>query len=370
MGECILIYFHRYQCWLLILILLLAGTALSACGSQQPAPAPTAIQENNPTPRPTLTAFPTLTPTPQQPVVFLFAAPDADANLVGALQIRLTELAEKEGLAFELRRQLSPSDLGDAVRLVVVPAPDPGLAALVAAAPGVQFLAVDIPGIKPAANLSSVSAGSITPDQLAFAAGYMAAAITDDWRVGVISEADTPAGKAAELGFTNGVFFLCGLCRPVNPPFPIPGYPLVAQLSPGATAAEWQSAISYFLEWQVETVYVAPEVADPGLLRALAEAGIHIIGTQSPPADIQANWVASLGYGDLLPALDALLPSLLDGQDGQQIQLPVTLNDVNEALLSPGRQRLVEEMLADLMAGFIDTGVNPESGESSLSGGG
>jgi hypothetical protein len=366
MGECNLIFPHRYQCCLLILIVLLAGTALSACGSQQPAPAPTDIQEDNPTPRPTSTASPSLTPTPEQPLVILLAAPDADANLVGALQTQLTELADQEGLGFELRQELTPSELGEAVRLVVVPAPDPGLAALVAAAPQVQFLAVDISGIEPAGNLSSVSAGGITPDQLAFAAGYMAATVTDDWRVGVISEAGTAAGEAAELGFTNGVFFLCGLCRPVNPPFPIPGYPLVAQVSPGGGEADWQSAISYFQEWQVGTVYVAPEVADPGLLGALAEAGINIIGTQAPPADVKPSWVATLGYADLMPAIDTLLPSILDGQGSQQIQLPVTIQNVNEALLSPGRQRLVEEMLVDLMAGYIDTGVNPESGESSL----
>lgn len=296
-------------------------------------------------------------------MVILLAAPEADAGLVNGLQTQLEDVSAQQGWQFETRGQLSPSELGDQVRLVVALAPDPGLSAMAAAAPQVQFLAVGIPGIETTDNLSSVTAGGVSADQLAFAAGYLAATITDDWRVGVISEAGTAAGQAAELGFTNGVFFLCGLCRPVNPPFPIPGYPLVAQISAGAGQAERQAAIDLFNLWQVGTVYVVPEVADPELLRELAEAGLRIIGTQPPPADVKSSWVATLGSGDLLGAVDVLLPTLLDGQGNQDNQLPLTISDVNAELLSPGRQRLVEEMLVDLTAGYIDTGVNSEIDE-------
>ena len=365
MGECILSYLRLFQRWLFILTLLVAGSVLQACSNQQPTPLPTAIPVENPTAQPTQTATPTFTPTPEQPLVILLAEPDADPSLIDALQARLSEFATQEDLRFETRSQVSPSDLESDVRLVVATAPDPGVAALAAAAPQVQFLAVGIPDIEPAANLSSVDAGEMPPDQLGFAAGYLAATITEDWRVGVISEADTVAGNAAKLGFTNGVYYMCGLCRPVNPPYPIPGYPLVAQLSPGAGQAEWQSAVDIFQEWQVGTVYIAPEVAEPGLMQELADVGIQIIGTQAPPAGLKANWVASLGLSDPVDAVNTLLPSLLDGQGEQSIQLPVTLSEINSELLSPGRQRLVEEMLVDLTAGYIDTGVNPETGESS-----
>jgi hypothetical protein len=47
--------------------------------------------------------------------------------------------------------------------------------------------------------------------------------------------------------------------------------------------------------------------------------------------------------------------------------LPLALQHVNPQLVSPGRQRLVEEMLAELRAGYIDTGVDPATGESRFS---
>jgi hypothetical protein len=39
------------------------------------------------------------------------------------------------------------------------------------------------------------------------------------------------------------------------------------------------------------------------------------------------------------------------------------LEDANPALFSPGRQQLVEETLSEMLAGRIDTGVDPQTGE-------
>jgi hypothetical protein len=246
---------------------------------------------------------------------------------------------------------------------VVLP-PDPGVAALAEAAAETQFLAVGIPGIQAGGNLSAVTANEPRPDQLAFVAGYLAAAMTPDWRVGIISPLDSPSGSASRLGFTNGVYFMCGLCRPAYPPFPLTGYPIVAQLSPGAGEADWQAIINDFLTWQVGSAYVSPEVAEDGLLEALANAGISIISASSPNAALKDNMAASIQPGDPAQKVNEILPALLEGRGGLQIGLPLELVDVNPDLLSPGRQGLVEAMLADLQEGFVDTGVDPTTGES------
>jgi hypothetical protein len=346
------------------LCFLVLGMILFACSSGQPLPSPTATIGSQTTTYPTVTLSPTSTATPVVPSAILLAPVGSDPALSENLQSVLGDLSEQAGLQFEVAENLSPQDLEAGVKLVIALATDPGIASLAASAPETQFLAIGIPEVQPDGNLSVINTSTDRPDQLAFAAGYLAATITEDWRVGVISGGDTPSGKAAEVGFTNGVYFLCGLCRPVVPPFPIPGYPLVAQLPPAASQEEQRSALEYFQTWQVGTVYVAPEVADPDLLNELADAGLNISGTGSPPVELRSSWVASIGSADITAAVQEIWPALLDGQGGQSASLSLALEEVNPQLLSPGRQGLVEEMLADLQAGYIDTGVDPETGES------
>ena len=43
---------------------------------------------------------------------------------------------------------------------------------------------------------------------------------------------------------------------------------------------------------------------------------------------------------------------------------PLAIENVNDALLSTGRQRLVEQVRDDLADGFIDTGVDLQTGEA------
>jgi hypothetical protein len=74
--------------------------------------------------------------------------------------------------------------------------------------------------------------------------------------------------------------------------------------------------------------------------------------------------VASLGSQDPLQSLPGLWAKLLVGEGGEEVSLPLGFTGANPDLLSPGRQHLVERMLADLLAGFTDTGVDPQTGES------
>jgi hypothetical protein len=279
------------------------------------------------------------------------------------MQTKLNGLAEKAGLRFQVRSALSAGELQTRVKLVVALPPDPGLAGLAAAAPGVQFLALEIPGLQPSPNLSVIGGQGDRPDQRGFLAGYIAAAITTDWRVAALGAKDTPAGKAALGGFTNGVYYFCGLCRTVYPPFPTSGYPLTFSLPAGTGAADWQAAVVYFQAWQVQTVYVDPSVAAPDLLQFLADAGFNLIGSGTPPAGLEKQWVASLDKGDAIQLVDQLWPQMLSGQGGASLDPPLAVQHVNPDLLSPGRQRLAEKMLAELLAGYIDTGVDPVSGE-------
>jgi hypothetical protein len=279
---------------------------------------------------------------------------------MGMLRGVMVELAERDGLAFLERAEISDADWQSDVRLVVALPPDPGLAALAPAHPGTQFLAVGVPALQPAQNLSVIGAQGDRPDRQGFLAGYLAAVITQDWRVGVISRADTPAGKAAEGGFVNGAIFYCGLCRPAYPPFY--QYPVVAAISAGASQADQQVAADTLLSNAVQTVYVAPGVGDESLLNYLAEAGVNIIGSAPPTAQVQNRWVASIQV-DWAQAVREAWSRLMNGETGLSLAGPLQLTDRNETLFSSGRQGYVERMLQDLLDGYIDTGVDPFTGD-------
>jgi hypothetical protein len=255
---------------------------------------------------------------------------------------------------------MTDADFEADVRLVVALTPDPGVASLAAAHPGTQFLALGAPGLEPMENLSVSGAQGERPDRQGFLAGYLAAVITPDWRVGVISRSDTPSGLAAQGGFVNGSIFYCGLCRPAYPPFF--QYPVVAGVVGGAGPADQQAAADALISNAVQTAYVAPGAGDESLLGYLAEAGLAIIGSAPPPPQIQSRWVATIQV-DWAAAVRAAWPQLVSGDGGLVLEGVLQFTNRNEDLFSPGRQIYVERMLEDLLDGYIDTGIDPSTGD-------
>lgn len=306
------------------------------------------------------TDMPTATPTAPAGLVILLIPAEADEQQAATLQTMLAELAAQEGLRFETRQAVQPGELDTSVRLVVVLAPDPGVQNLASASPAIQFLAVGMPGLSAGSNISLIGAQGGRPDRQGFLAGYLAALVTADWRVGVISRSDTPAGLAARKAFLNGAVFFCGLCRPAYPPFN--QYPLFAELAVGAGQAEQQAAADALISSAVKTVYIVPGAGDDFLLQYLAQAGINLIAGVPTPAELQGQWVATLGF-DLAAALRQAWPDLLAGKGGLEFEPPLTIENINPAILTTGRQRLVERTRAELEAGYIDTGVDPLTGE-------
>jgi hypothetical protein len=106
------------------------------------------------------------------------------------------------------------------------------------------------------------------------------------------------------------------------------------------------------------------------LLDELAQAGINIIlsgaqtAVEASTSAWGSHWVASLGSGDALAAFPDLWSSLLQGTGGEEVSLSLGIAGLNSDLLSPGRQRLAEAVLTDLITGYIDTGVDPQTGEA------
>ncbi len=215
-----------------LILLLLTLTFLTACGlAGTPTPTPAGPTS---TPQPTITATPVIEPLTI--LVLPAEMPQADYN---HYQTMIYDMAQTAGMRFQVRNSLTPADLafeGPALKVVVALPPDPGLAELAAAAPDVQFLAISIPDLPAAPNLSTVGATGVPLDQQAFLAGYIAGLVAPEWKVGVLYQKDNPEGELARDAFTNGFVFYCGTCR--NPVFSQPAgiYPVDVGIPDGRKA--------------------------------------------------------------------------------------------------------------------------------------
>jgi basic membrane lipoprotein Med (substrate-binding protein (PBP1-ABC) superfamily) len=305
----------------------------------------------------TPTLFSTYTPSPSH--VILLVSQETNTELLSSLEATIDELATEAGYVLDTRTSLSADEIDSSVQLVVGLPPDLGLEALAASSKQVQFLGVGLPGLSPTDNLSVIGPMGFRTDHLGFLAGYLAAVMTPDWRVGVIGRSDTSAGLAAMNGFVNGAGYFCGTCRPVYPPYV--QYPIQVGLSQYEIENGWQSAVDILTQASVETVYVTSEINNQQLLSTLTESGMVLIGGNTPAAELRANWVATL-RPDPGSAVRNLWTDLQKGQGGASVSMPILITDVNPDFLSPGRQRLVEAILLELMEGFIDTGVDPLTG--------
>jgi hypothetical protein len=291
-------------------------------------------------------------------LVVLVAPPGADETVSEQTSLTLSELAAAEGLDFEVRPSFTQEDLSAEIKLLVAIPPDPGLSELARAAPETQFLGILIPGLEPGDNLTVIQDDMIRPDNIGFLAGYLAAVVTPESRVGTISNSDSAEGVDHRQGFLNGAIFFCGLCRQTNPPYK--NYPLYAEAPAAASSQEWQTVADSLIDNAAQTVYIAPGISDESLFEYLAEAGINIIGSTSPPPGLEDHWIATIS-GDILSVLQTIWPELMADQGGLALAAPLSLTNINPDLFSPGRQRLVEKLVNELSAGFIDTGVAPNS---------
>jgi hypothetical protein len=139
-------------------------------------------------------------------------------------------------------------------------------------------------------------------------------------------------------------------------------YPVYQDLRADANSQEILAAVKALKDLAVETVYLPPGVNDLGTVEVLAQEGLDIIGSHGGPAEFRDHWVATIDP-DPLPAALELLPGLLSGEGGQVREMVYAVRDVNPALLSAGRLALLEEIKTDLIRGYIDTGVDPLTGE-------
>jgi hypothetical protein len=332
-----------------IILLVLIAVALNACGGGTPAATSTPVPTDTPIVPPTLTATPTI------PLAILILPADLNKDTSDLYQKTVYDLTQTSGLRFQVRNILTPAELEPGLKVVIAFPPDPGIAALAAAAPQVQFLAINIPGITPGGNVSVLGNNSQT-DVAAFLAGYTAAMITDDYRIGMLIPKDNADALRALNAYASGMVFYCGICRPF---YYLPWtYPQYLEIPADEDKSHYGAYADILMtKYKVGTIYLYPDIATSDLETYIGTTGTSMIGTVSPQ-EHPAGWVMTI-QPDIIKAIQNAWPDLLAGKGGVTVQSPLGLGDIDATLLSTGKQRLVEQTLNDLQAGLISTGSNP-----------
>lgn len=332
--------------YLLILLVLVLASVLSACGPQATPTEPAGSETMAATDaQPAATA----TATPGMPTVLLAAGTDADPGTVSRLQSTLESLAADSGLALSLVQSLTPDQLTENVKVVVGLGAGVDLAALAPTAPGIQFVAIGQPNAVAGANLSVIGDPLLEEERQSFMGGYLAALVTTDYKVAGLIPTDTSYANEAQDAYLIGARFFCGLCNPKYPPYNV--FPQLTTVPAASDPATLQNAVNSLVNLGTEVVYVHAALVRPELLEILGNAGLEVVGGASPDM-ARNNWVGTVAI-DPSPALTAIWADLLAGSPGQQVPGAILLLDREAGLVSEGRLRFFEEMKADLEADLV-----------------
>ncbi len=330
-----------------VLIIILA-LFVAGCGVNVPAAA-TLEPVEYPTVAPA-TDIPVPTEIPPANRVLLATGSQLAEADTQTISVMAQSLSEQSGLIFESIPALTPEALTPDVKIVIALPPDPGIADLASRFPDIRFISVGISAIQPSNNLFAVGNEGAHPEWVGFTAGYVAAILTNEWRVGALTQAGSNEGLLAGDAFRNGAMFFCGLCNPTFPPFT--DYPIYVDMPIAASQPEWQQIADAFIISGVKTAYIYPTVADSNLMIYLAQGGMRLIGGETPPDALRPAWIATIQM-DYSNGLQKVWGDAVSGLPGRTVPTGISLTDVDTNALTEGKMRLVYEVIAALMAGGI-----------------
>jgi len=301
---------------------------------------------------PTATIQPS-TATPSVPTVMLIIAEGADFDMVTQVQAVVESLAVADGLMLEIQDGSLPDTLPSNVNVVVSVGSGLDVNGLASSHQAAKFITIGDPNALPGENMSVIGDPAVEAQQQAFMAGYLAAVISFDYKVGGLFESGVDS-KTMDA-FIIGTEFFCGLCRPQYPPYN--DYPQVETLSLEGSIDTLQSTVDLLVGNAIEVLYLQGELISPELLTYISDAGIKIVSDSSPDMS-RNNWVGTVSP-DPVSVLPDVWEELLSDSTGVKVPAPITLLDIEAELVSEGRMKLFVEMAADLQDGLIATEIVP-----------
>lgn len=268
--------------------------------------------ENDPTP----TAQPT--PLPAADRVVLVRQVNVDQNLAAQAESVLRELAAGSGLEFEVREILINNEVTPDMKVVVFLERPENLGSLAASAPTTQFIAVTADDWNPVDNTSVIR---LRKENTAFIAGYLAAMLAPNYRVGALLPAEEANFNQA---FINGVYYYCGFCS--SQIFPLNAYPVIATRPTGSPPSSWQAAFDEINTSKVNVLFVSDEAASPELFTYLSTMDVALIGTQSPTEEGRSRWVVTI-FADGTAPLRNIWPDIIAGNGEKILNASINVAD-------------------------------------------
>ena len=330
--------------WVIISGLLLS-LIFSACNGTLPTGQTPAAATTESSLVETATDQPAATETSRPEKVMLMTA-GMDEVTQNNLSTTLADLGSKNGLLYEEQADFQAAEIGADWQVVVLYASDATLPEALAATPETQFIVYSDRDLTPSSNINVIR---LRRDKQAFLAGYLSTLITSDWRTAGLFAPDG-SGDTEEQAFINGGQYFCGICNPYYAP--LVRFPLSARISGNADPSVWQGEMDTLLGNIIYTVYVSPGAESPVLLDTLAQKDLILVGSGNPPDALRNRWAASVML-DVAAPLEEIWPDVLAGQGGVSLETPVMLANINEEFLTPGKQRLVDNVLEELDSGWI-----------------
>jgi hypothetical protein len=328
---------------LIIILSLLMLTALSACngiGFAASTPTPTAA--------PTAIPTPAFTPTPTAGRVVIVAPPEIRPEEVKTVTEAIQPAVTEAGFIVETIAQAPAGPFGpNRVAAIFLSAP-PNLVDILNANPQMQIIVISGNDLQPGANLTILR---VHPEFQIFLAGYAAVLAAPNWRAAGLVPYDGGDTNLMANAFTSGGRYFCGRCGTSVPPFA--PYPLAESAAGNASPAEWQAAASNILPAGIEVMFLSKEAQSPELIQSLASQNLLFLGSVPPGDGLRDRWVGTISL-DVPGTLAKVLPDVFQGKGGTVVNVGVTLTDVNEAYLTPGRQRLIAKTNEELMKGWIN----------------
>jgi hypothetical protein len=338
-------FMTKNKIFALLITLVFSVFVLSACGGTIPTPT---VTPEAPTLAPTELP-PSATPIPPATKVWL-----VNPMYLSAAQVsQIHNLAEQSGLVLEQFPSLTAQELQNRsaeIKLIIVFPPDPGLVEWISAYPQITFIPVGIANLTASPNVYPILPDGLHPEWDAYLAGYLAASITDDSRIGVVTQASSADGAKRSEGFINGGVMFCGLCNPVYPPYE--DYPLSIEINAGSQQTDWQPVIDSFLSKQVKTAYVDPGVATPELLLFMAQYGVKLISSTTPPLGLEPAWVAVIQTNYFIAIQTAWTDALAQNPAGSY-PVDITVQPVDTTLVTEGKLLWLNRVISDLTSGYL-----------------